>query len=647
MMIFLPVNDGATEITVKASGINGPKAMTKIGLTVGKDGITTVSMCVGRVTLSAKESKVNATDVTISVESNVMTWDLYMKRSNDQVIDDPEVIISEGTKYEQTAQKGEVHLQNLTANRNYGFYMVAKQGNLVSNIVDVHFNTPNGARVFWENDSSIAKKYYEGFFNAISDAENISPDGFTIQAMGIANWSGYLTLRKSCKLDLNGQNVTMNGTSACSLALAEGVSAVLTDSAGGAEYHNSTTGGSYSLFNMKSNSSLTIQGGSYYDYKELLKGESESNRTLTIEGGSFHGGNHIDIGDGKVVLSGGTFYGGLSVSGNYEIKDGYCVKYLTGSNQGTYTTTLPSGKDDVEIVPLPALKGELDLQIGNGISSSAKVGTELRATFTDKSDGDGAYIYTWYRVDGDQEEVIQTSSSATTWKDSTYSIKQADIRKQIYCKVTKEKTSGSIKSEKTYPVMGYSIEGATITLQEGTWRYDGTEQKPKVTKVMLSDGFTTLTQNVSYSVSYENNIHAGTAKVIITGIGIYEGTAETTFTINPKAFFGTDLKIEIVGNPDESPYEYTGAEICPEIIVKDGDQVIPKSQYTVSYQRNKDPGTAIIRITGTDGGDYYFGANNNYKYFTIFHDHDWTYSASAWTIRMYCKRMSARREPLY
>ena len=639
MMIFLPANDGATEITVKASGINGSKAMTKTGLTVGKDGITTVSMCVGRVTLSAKESKVNATDVTISVESNVMTWDLYMKRSNDQVIDDPEVIILEGTKYEQTAQKGEVHLQNLTANRNYGFYMVAKQGNLVSNIVDVHFNTPNGARVFWENDSSIAKKYYEGFFNAIFDAENISPDGFTIQAMGIANWSGYLTLRKSCKLDLNGQNVTMNGTSACSLALAEGVSAVLTDSAGGAEYHNSTNGGSYSLFNMKSNSSLTIQDGSYYDYKELLKGESESNRTLTIEGGSFHGGNYIDIGDGKVVLSGGTFYGGLSVSGTCEIKDGYCVKYLSGSNKGTYTETLPGRGDDIEIVPLPALKGELDLQIGNGISSSAKVGTELRATFTDKSDGNGAYIYTWYRVDGDQEEVIQTSSSATTWIYSTYSIKQADIRKQIYCKVTKEKTSGSIKSEKTYPVMGYSIEGATITLQEGTWYYNGNPQEPEVRRVTLSDGTTTLTRDLSYRVSYENNIHAGTAKVIVTGIGIYEGTVEKEFTIKPKSFFGGDLKIEIVGNSDENPsYEYTGAEICPEIIVKDGDQEIPKSQYTVSYQRNKNPGTAIIKITGTDGGDYYFGANNNYKYFTIVHDHDWTYSANAWTILMECQK---------
>ena len=634
MMIFLPANDGTTEITVKATGINGSNAMTQTGLTIGTTGITTVSMCNGRVTLFVQTSRVNATDVTLAVESNVMTWDLYMKQSNDQLIADPQVIITEGTKYEQTAQKGEVHLENLKANQNYGYYLVAKQGDLVSEIVEIYFNTPNGAIVFWENDSSINKKYYEGFFNAVSDAKNIVPEGFTIQAQGSANWGSELTLRKSCTLDLNGQNVSINGTSQYSLALAEGVSAILTDSAGDAEYHNSASGGSYSLFNMASNSSLTIQGGNYYDYKELLKAQSsetQTGRTLTIAGGSFHGGNTIDIGDGKVVLSGGTFYGGLSVNGDYEIKDGYGVKYLTGSNKGTYTTTLPERGDDIEIVPLPELTGELSLKIGNGLSS-AKVGTELTVTFTDKDGGNGTYIYTWYSVDGDQEEVIQTSNFATNWKTSTYSIKLADIRKQIYCEVTKEGTSGSVKSEKTYPVMGYPIEGAAIELQQGTWSYDGTEQKPKIIRVTLSDG-TTLTENVSYKASYENNIHAGTAKVMITGIGRYDGTAETTFTIGQKTNYD-DLKIEGV----ENTYEYTGEGIRPEIVVKDGDQVIPESQYTVVYKDNVNPGTAVITIEGTEDGDYYFGANNNYKNFTIVHDHDWTYKASGSKIFMDCKK---------
>ena len=639
MLIFLPANEGATEVTVKAAGIHSSNAMTKTGLTVGTTGITTVSMCGGRVTLSAKTSRVNATDATIAVESNVMTWDLYILKSDIQEIADPQVIISQGIRYAQTAQKGEVHLENLRANSQQGYYMVAKQGDLISEVVGVVFLTPNGARVFWEDGSSETKYYKDGFFHAVADAEAISPDGFTIQAMGSANWGSWLTLKKSCKLDLNGQNVSMNGTPQCSLALGEGVSAVLTDSAGGAEYHNANGNNAYSFFYMASNSSLTIQGGNYYDYKELLRAQNETQtgRTLTIEGGFFHGGNHIDIGDGKVVLSGGTFTGGLSISGSYEIKDGYCVKYLSGSNKGTYTTTLPGRGDDIEIVPLPALTGELDLKIGNGISSSARPGTTLSATFTDKDGGTGTYIYRWYRVDGDTETVVSTSPE-TRSKTSTYMLQEEDIGKQFYCEVTKKGTSGSIKSEKTYPVIGYSIEGAVITLQEGTWRYDGTEQKPEVRKVTLKDGVTTLTKDLSYQISYENNIHAGTAKVIVTGIGKYEGTVETTFTIKPKAFFGDDLKIELVGNADESPYAYTGAEICPEIVVKDGDQVIPASQYTVSYDRNKDPGTAVIRIKGTDDGDYYFGANNNYKYFTIVHDHDWSYSANAWTIRMECRK---------
>ena len=633
MMIFLPADDGTTEITVKAAGINGSNEMTQTGLTIGTTGITTVSMCNGRVTLSAKISRVNATDVKIAVASNVMTWDLYMKQSNDQVIVNPQVIITEGTKYAQAAQKGEVHLKNLTAKSNYGYYLVATQGDLVSEIVEIHFDTPNGARVFWENNSSI-EKYYAGFFDAVSNAANISPDGFTIQAQGSANWGNELTLRKSCTLDLNGQNVSINGTSQYSLALAEGVLAVLTDSAGDAEYHNANGNSTLSLFNMKSNSSLTIQGGGYYDYKELLKRQSETQtgRTLTIEGGSFHGGNHIDIGDGKFVLSGGTFYGGLSVTGSYEIKDGYSVKYLTGSNQGTYTTTLPEGGDDIEIVPLPALRGSLDLTIGDGVSSSARPGTQITATFTDKDEDDGIYIYKWYCVDGDKETVVRTSVE-TRSKTSTYMLYQEDIGKQFYCEVTKKGTSGSIKSEKTYPVIGEPIDGAVIELQQGPWRYDGTEQKPEIKSVTLNNGVTTLTRDVSYKVSYENNIHAGTAKVIITGIGIYDGTAETTFTIGQKTDYD-DLKIEGV----ESAYEYTGEGICPKIVVKDGDQVIPESQYTVAYKDNVKPGTAVITITGTEDGDYYFGANNNYKYFTIFHDHDWTYKASGSTILMECKK---------
>ena len=634
MMIFLPADEqGTTEITVKASGINGSESMTQSKVKVGKTGINTVAMCIGTLTLSARTSKINATDVTLAVESNVMTWDLYIKEGTQKIVK-AEDIISDETKHSQTAQKGEVHLTGLKQGKAYTYYMVAKKDDLVSEIVSVSFTTPKGAKVFWENDSSKGELYYENFFSAIYATENINQDGFTILVQGASECYTYLPLEKSCKIDLNGQNV-INGNANDSLKLAEGVSAVFTDSAGGAKYHgNNTDGGSNSLFNMASDSSLTIQGGSYYDYKELLKAQTETQtetqtgRTLTIEGGSFYGKNYISIGGSdKVILSGGTFYGGLSVNGSYEIKDGYCVKYLTGENKGTYTTTLPDMGGDIEIVPLPALTGELDLKIGNGGASSVRVGITLTATFTDKDSGDKAYIYTWYSVDGDNNvEVIQKSNGVTDWTTSTYGLKQADIRKRIYCEVTKAGTSGSVKSEMTYPALGYPIDDATITLAKEEFEYDGTEHKPKATVFVSGEQ---KTESVSYTVSYADNINAGTAKVIITGRGIYDGTAETTFTITKRQ---GNYKIEGV----EDSYEYTGEEIRPAIVVKDDGKVIPESNYTVSYENNKMPGPAKICIKETEDGNYSFGPED-YKEFKIVHEHDWSYDVSGSVIRLECR----------
>ena len=304
-------------------------------------------------------------------------------------------------------------------------------------------------------------------------------------------------------------------------------------------------------------------------------------------------------------------------------------KTSNDSNEGTYTTLSEEENED-ETSQILEITGEVVLSIQN--DDPLKEGAIIVATFMDEDSGTaGDYIYTWYRVDGGKEEYLKESLYATR-DSSNYMIKQADIGKSIYCKVTKEGTTGEVKSETIGPVLGISIEGATITLANTNLKYDGTEKKPTIT-VTLSDGVTTISQNVGYTASYENNVHAGTAKVIITGIGRYYGTAETTFTIGQKTDYD-DFKIEGVADS----YEYTGEEICPPIVVQDRDEVIPESQYTVSYENNKNPGTATVRITGKDDGDYYFGENINYKSFNIVHDHNWTYKASGSVINMYCEK---------
>ncbi len=495
--------------------------------------------------------------------------------------------------------------------------------------------------MFWENGDS---KGYGRFLDAIDQTRDIAQEGFTIQALGISEmWSGgYVTLKKSGKLDLNGKNITINNVT-CSLALADGVSAVITDTVGGAEYHNDSTNDTKSFFIMNANSSLTIQGGSYDNYRNLLEDGGPTGRTLTIEGGSFHGKNNINIGgNGTLILSGGTFYGGLNVGGGRNemgayLKTGYCFHYLSGDKAGTYTTTLRLGtSDDIEVVPYPTLEGELTLTIGNGLYSQATSGTTLTASFARKGNATGTYTYTWYRTDGTTETQISQTSETTETTD-TYKLTDYDIGKQIYCVVKEAQSSGSVESEKTYPVIGYSIENALITLENGSWTYDGTEKKPKVQSVMLGENLT-LVEGTHYTVSYDNNINAGDgAKVIITGTGICEGTATITFEIKKKRV--TNLTFEGI----QEEYEYTGEEIRPQFTLKDGDVTIPDSEYTVEYFHNIKPTTTgyitAVRVTPKLAGNYSFiSYTTGEKQFKIVHTHDWECSVGGWVINLECKK---------
>ncbi|MBD5522008.1 MAG: BspA family leucine-rich repeat surface protein [Lachnospiraceae bacterium] len=60
--------------------------------------------------------------------------------------------------------------------------------------------------------------------------------------------------------------------------------------------------------------------------------------------------------------------------------------------------------------------------------------------------------------------------------------------------------------------------------------YKGKYVKPSVT---VKAGNKKLKKNTDYTVTYKNNLHAGTATVTVTGKGNYTGTASKTFTINP------------------------------------------------------------------------------------------------------------------
>ena len=72
------------------------------------------------------------------------------------------------------------------------------------------------------------------------------------------------------------------------------------------------------------------------------------------------------------------------------------------------------------------------------------------------------------------------------------------------------------------------ISDCTIRLSSTGYTYDGKEKKPTVT---VTNGAVDLIPDTDYTVSYTNNINAGTASVTIEGKGDYSGSETVTFSI--------------------------------------------------------------------------------------------------------------------
>ena len=120
--------------------------------------------------------------------------------------------------------------------------------------------------------------------------------------------------------------------------------------------------------------------------------------------------------------------------------------------------------------------------------------------------------------------------------------------------------------------------------------YTGNAITPNVT---LTQNGTALTKGTHYTVSYSNNINAGTGKITITGTGNYfTGTRTASFTINRKSL--SNATVSTIGTQ-----AYTGSAVTPQVTVKDGDMTLVKgTDYTVTYSNNTNVGTATVTITG-------------------------------------------------
>ncbi|MDO4337064.1 MAG: InlB B-repeat-containing protein [Eubacteriales bacterium] len=88
-----------------------------------------------------------------------------------------------------------------------------------------------------------------------------------------------------------------------------------------------------------------------------------------------------------------------------------------------------------------------------------------------------------------------------------------------------------------------------------------------------------------------------TAKYLL-GTGT-TGILSATGTVNPKEVTNPTIQL------NKESYECNGTPVEPTVVsVKDGDTVIPDTEYIVEYENNTEPGTGTVKIVNRNGGNY-------------------------------------------
>lgn len=326
---------------------------------------------------------------------------------------------------------------------------------------------------------------------------------------------------------------------------------------------------------------LTVKTGSLRliegtDYTvSYLNNINAGNAQLTLTGkGKFEGAitkafiiSKADIADAQFNVKGvyspaGTIFTVSGKYGEYELK--------TGDSEVTDTDLLP-GEHKVAVNGAGNFTGSVttDCVVEKADISAAKVTLSLSTsgkgyTVTVKYDGILLAQDTDYKVDID-ESAGNVSAVVTGAGNYNGTLKITEI-------------SGALEL----------FENATVSVDDVT--YSGGAQLPATT---VAIGSSTLKAGTDYILSAYNNINAGTATAVITGIGSFEGAEiKASFKVLPAAISSARITC--------ADQQYTSNTLTPvPTVTYNGKTLAKDTDYTVSgYKNNVNAGTASFTVTG-------------------------------------------------
>ncbi len=261
------------------------------------------------------------------------------------------------------------------------------------------------------------------------------------------------------------------------------------------------------------------------------------------------------------------------------IQDNAGSKVDRVTQPGTYTVAVKgvdangyTGTKEIQLVVLNSSQVLMSAVKVTGIQNKAYTGDKVVPEFTVKYGQETLEADKDYKVFCDSVEV----GTATA------------VIKGIGEKYVGEKTV-------TFKITGTVLKPANVQLENASnLYYTGNAIEP-VVKISGAE------QNRDFTVSYDKNVKAGTATVMVKGIGKYTGTVKKTFKIAP---------FDIQQNPEgklsyqtagmEVPYMKGGSKLKASDLkaVFNGKNLVEGTDYTLVYSGNKKLGTATVKIKG-------------------------------------------------
>ena len=307
--------------------------------------------------------------------------------------------------------------------------------------------------------------------------------------------------------------------------------------------------------------------------------------------------------------------------GSYGTADIYIDGKIVKNDCSDYAQQWPAGTK-YEIKDIRAKAG----YVYNGVQSgslSGTVGTQkvtvVLSFSTKRVTGVAVSLATASLKSGETKQLTAsvTPSDAldrsVTWSSSNTSIARVDSSGKVTAAgegtadITVRTNDGGKTAVCRVTVSRIDLSGYTFTLSQTVYTYDGKAKEPAVT---VKNGSTVLTSGTDYSVSYANNVNAGTATAKVTGKGKYKGEKSLSFTINkaePKLAFAAG---SITKKTTDAAFTNNLSKTTDGTVtfVSDKTNVATVNSTSGLVTLKKVTGTAVITAKAAEGKNYKAGS---------------------------------------